>query len=506
MSTATSYARLGHLVLKKETTAGTPVYPDTFLELLSEDIVVNWDHTPSNAIAGNRSMNMTAIKNRIEPIEGTIEMLIEPTGFGHIMTGLFGAATDTTLDSGVSEQHDFEPQNTLQTYTMDVKMAGEGYVTRYFGVRIASVQFSIDENKIKASIGIMAQKAFTNARVDTAASSGTALVLDQTSGLTTSDTIQVLDADDPSTTIAEYTISSITDENNMVVSTISDTLAVDDIVVIKAQTPSYSQANEFIWSGGAQASIANGAHGIQNLSAYTNLEEFSLTVTNDLEARWAATGNDVIDRFPANILVKSVAVEGSISKFHQDPEFLDMLRENEQTTLRIEFLGDALAANSAVAATANVETDGSDQLAVAIDSAGEAGNDYAIIFTTGNGSLTASLSGKLITVNLDATTGNNTTTLVAAAIDGLSGVSCPTTGSDIVTTADNSSKIHFSGGRDANEVEMLRIDLPNVRLKPFNANLGNDDVIQEEIDFTAYRDENDGREVEMRLRNATASY
>lgn len=506
MSCSATYSKLGHLVLKKETTAGTAVYPDTFLEILSEDPVINWEHTASEAIAGNRSKNLNPIKNKIEPIEGTIEMLVEPSQHGHFLTGAYGEATDTTLEALLSFQHDFEPQNTLKTYTMDVKAGGENYVTRYFGVRIASKEYSLNENKLTASIGIMAQRAFSNARITTAASSGTALEVDQTSGLTTSDTIVVLDKDDPTTEIAEYTITSITDENNLVVSTISDSLEVDDIVVIKPQTPSYDLSNEFIWSGGAQVAIANGAHGVQNLSDYVNLEGFTLTTTNEFEARHAATGTDVVDRFPSCIVTKGVTVEGAINQLHQSPEFLDMLRENEQVTLRIEFLGTALASNVAAAASATIETDGTDTLTVTVDSAGEAGNDYAIVFTTGNGSLTAGLSGKLITVNLDATGANNTTTLVAAAIDGLSGVSCSDTGTDLVDTASNLSKIHFASGRDANEVEKLRFDIPDVRLKPFNANLGNDDVLQEDIDFVAYRDDNDDREIQVRLRNSVSDY
>ena len=507
MSSATSYSRLGYLALKKETTAGTAVYPNVFLELLSEDLQVKWDHTPSQTIAGNRSANLRPIKNRIEPIEGTIELLVEPNQFGHLLTGVFGEATDSTLNSGASYQHDLQAQTTLKTYTMDIKVAGENYVMRYFGVRIASMEFSIDENKWRVSLGVMAQRAFTNARVITAASSGTALAVDQTSGLTTSDTIAVLDADDPSTTLATLTVSSVGGEKALTVSTIGASLAVDDIVVIVPQTPTYDLSNELIWSGGAQVALGTGANAIQGLGTYLNLEDFTLTITNDLEARWTAQGNDVIDRFPAAILVKGVKVEGKLTQYHQDPEFLDMLRQMEQVGLRVEFLGGTLDSNSAAAATATIETDGSDQLAVAVDSAGEAGNDYAVIVQTGtSASPSATISGKLITVSLGTTGSNNTTTAVASAIDALSGVSCPTTGTDIVTTTDNPSKIYFAGGRDANEIEKLRFDLPNIRLKPFSPNLGNDDVVQEEIDFEAYRDANDGREILVRLRNDIADY
>lgn len=507
MSTATTYAKLGYLMLSKETTAGTAVFPGTGIELLSESIVTNWDFTPSETIAGNRSANLRPIKNRVGPATGSIEILVEPNTLGHFLTGVFGEATDSTLEALLSFQHDFEPLTTLETYTMDVKIAGENYVERYFGVMIESVEFTMEDNKVKLTINVQAQRSFQNARITTAAGSGTALLVDQTSGLVAgSDTIIILDRLDPSTELAELTVTTVTDENTLVVSTIGVALEVDDIVVIKKQTPSYDLSNELIFSGGAQVALANGANGIQNLSAYTNVEDITVTITNDLEPRWTAVGNDVIDRFPACILIKGVTVEGSFTQFHTNPEMLDILRELEQTTLRFEWLGGTLASNVAAAASADVETDGADTITIAVDTAGEAGNDWAYDVVLGTGALSAALSGKLITVTLDATPANNDTTSVAAVINALAGVSTSDTGTDLVTVADNPSKFFFSAGRDANEIEKLRIDLPNVRLLPFNANLTGDDIVNEEINFTAFRDEDDERDIQIRLRNSISDY
>jgi len=322
MSTATSFSKLGYLMLKKESTAGTAVYPDQPVEILSESVVMNWDFTPANTIAGNRSANLRPIKNRVGPAAGTIEMLAEPNTIGHILCGLFGEDVITTLSAGVSVQHDFEPLNTLATYTMDVKVAGEDYVVRYFGVRFAKGTFALDENKLKCSFDIMAQKAFTNARVTTAASSGTALLLDQTSGLIAgSDTIQILDEANLTTENAELTVTTVTDENTLVVSTIGASLAVDDVAVIKAQTitpEDYDLSNELVWAGGADVYINAGANAMQNLSAKTNCESFELTVENELEPRWAATGIDVVDRMPSDILLKGVTVSGKFSQFLRD--------------------------------------------------------------------------------------------------------------------------------------------------------------------------------------------
>ncbi len=509
MSSAASYSKLGYLMLKKESSAGTAIFPTTAIEILSESLMPNWDLTPVNSIAGNRSVNIRPVKDKAGPFEGTIELYVEPKLIGHFLCGLFGEDTHITTTAGVSETSVFQPLNTLQSYTMDIKIAGKAYVTRYFGVRFAKMTWTNDANIAKVALDVMAQRVFTNARLTVAHASGTTLDLDQTSGLTTSDSLLVLDAAALDTTLATLTISSITTETQLQSSTIGASLDIDDVVVIKAQDiddDDYAMSNESIWAGGAEVQIGFGSNAMQRLAAKTNCESFELTVENDLEARWAATGNDVVDRMPATILAKGVKVSGKIMQFHQNPEFMDVLRQNEQFGLRVRYLGNVLAANSAVAATGVIESSGAGIVTVTADSAGEPGNDFAIIIVQGTTTLSAAISGKLITVTLDADAGDNTVALVAAAIDALSGVSAAETGSGNVTVADNDDKIHFSGGRDASERELVQIDLPNVHIAPFHPNLTGDDTTNDEMEFTAYRDSNDEREIEVRIRNTVTAY
>jgi hypothetical protein len=506
MSDATSYSKLGYLMTAKESTAGTTVYPDTAHELLSESITANWDWTASGTIAGSRSKNFRPIKNRVGPFTGDISFLVEPNTIGEWLGGVLGDATDSTIDAGDSYQHDFEAENTLLTYTMDIAIANENYVHRYVGARISKLDFTINENKLQATASIMAQKAFQNARVTVAIGSGTTLTLDQTSGLTTSDTIIILDADDPSVELAELTIATVVSETVLTVSTIGVALAVDDIVVIKRQTPTYDLSDELIFSGGASAYFGAGTNAMQSISTATNVENMTVSITNDLEARWAALGTDVVDRMPSTILVKGIEVKGSFSNFHINPEHLDQLRDMEQIGTRFTFEGATIDDNSATAASASVETDGVGTVDVTVDAAGEAGNDYAILVEQGTGALSAALAGTLITVTLASVAGNNTTTLVASAIDGLSGVSSSSTGADLVTVVDNPSKIYFAGGRDAAEKAMLRFDFPDSRYESFGTNLTEDGIVNEEINFTAFRDATESREINVRLRNAVADY
>lgn len=510
MSTAASFAKLGYLMIKKETTAGTAVYPDQPIEILSSKIEVNWDHTSVNPIAQTRSVNFRTVLNRVGAFNGTIEMYTEVNNIGNFLNGLFGEDTVTTLAAGVSLQHDWEPLNTVPTYTFDVKLANKSYVERFFGVRVTKAVFAIDENKLKATIDFSAQRVFTNARVTTAASSGTALVVDQTSGLVAgSDTVSVLSSSNPDTNLADLTVTTVTNETTLVVSTIGASLAVNDIVVIKSQTPdteAYDMADELTWAGGADVYINSGANALQNLSAKTNCETMELTFESMTEPRWAATGTDVVDRMPSTILLKGFAVTGKFSQFFANPQFMDYLRSNTQLGLRFNFWGATLQANSAAAATGTIESSGAGTVTVTVDTAGEAGNDYAILIVQGTTTLSASITNKLITVTLDADAADNAVALVATAIDNLSGVAAVSASTGNVTTTDNPDKIFFASGRDASEKALLRFDFPNARIEPFNPDLTGDDTVNEEITFTGVWDSNDERECLVRLRNDEASY
>ena len=507
MADSTDFSKLSYGALHKESTANTPLTPNVWFELLNEDFKVNWDKTAVNTIAGNRSKNLRPVKNKVGPFKGSFETWVEPKSFGYFLNGCLGEGTVTTLTSSVAYQHIHTPANSIPAYTIDIPVAGEDYLRRFFGARIESLDFSIEDNKLKVKVSVMAQSVFQNARVITAASSGTSLEVDQTLGLTTSDSIQVLDKDNPSTVKATLTIAAIVSETALTVSTIGASLVVGDIVVIKRQaTPSYALSNELIFSGGADAYFYAGANAMQNLSQKSNVEDFGLMIKNNLEARWAASGKNVKDRFPSAILLKDIEVTGKLKQFHINPANIDILRQMAQVGFRMQFLGTLLEANSAVAATATIESDGAGTVTVTADTAGEAGNDYAVIVQQGTGALSVALSGKLITITLSSTPSNNAVATVATAVAALSGVGATSSSTGNVTTTDNPNKIDFNGGRDANEVEKLQFDLPDIRFENFDPNNSTDDIVDEEIEFTAFRDTNDKREIRVKLRNAISDY
>ncbi len=165
---------------------------------------------------------------------------------------------------------------------------------------ITAMKFEQDDNRIKCTATLAPRKAFINARVTTAASSGTALTLDQTAGLTNADSILVLDKADGFTTLATLTIASVVSDTALTVSTIGVQLDVDDIVVIKKNASvAYDQDKIFTWMGGSQ--VYSGAD-IDNTTA-VNKENFSLEYMNEVEPRWFE-GLEESSRFPGDVITK----------------------------------------------------------------------------------------------------------------------------------------------------------------------------------------------------------
>jgi len=515
MSNANSYSKLGYLALKKESTAGTAVTPDTYIELLEENIKVMYNNQPIDSIAGDRSNRLRSVKDKIT-IEGSITCYVDAKTIGYFLECALGDATTTTLTAATAFQHVFTPSSSVVTYTFDVKKANKNYVYRYAGVRISRISFSQVDNKIQATMDIQAQKAFVGSRITTSVGAGTTLTLDQTSGLTTSDTILVLDKDDHATEVDELTISSVDSETQLTTSSIDVTLDVNDIVVIKKATASYDLGANLTWIGGSDYLIGTKAtYPVDNTSA-VDVDDFSCEFVNELDIRHSAVGINHIDRFPTNILLKSFGATGTFSKFFENIGFLEDLRNSQGIGTRLRAQGDELESNSAVAAVVTFGTPGGadGQVTVTASTAGRAGEDYNIKQNVASDdTLAASIDGNNITLNLANTTGSkNTATLVAAAIDALTGVGAAASGTGTteftIAAADKINLGDTTEGRDASEKESLQVSFANTKYDVFGQDITADDTINEEIGFTVERGATDADNEMTRvvLRNSVSSY
>lgn len=389
------------MAIKKESVENTAVKPTTFVPFLSEDIVPSYATSPAMPVSSSRVVNQRAIPNAIEAPEGTVTLLVEPKTFGHFLLGVYGTETvgryvpistvsgtftaGETITGGTSAAtavvtkkssendylltgsftgtftagetitggssgatavvgvtsstvygHEFlSPQSTLPTFTVEFGYANEAI--RYTGVRFASLgRVSQQDNIIMAEVGLIARAEFKHARVTaiTTAGSTKTITVDQTTGLVATDSIKLFR---PSTSafVETNTVLAVVTETTFTVSTLANNTAVGDLIVLAPQTASYTIDREFSWIGSSTVKIDDTMTTAIAATA-ESVENFELSIVNDIEARYAATGTNLINRFPATNFLKGLTGEGQITKVYTNQKFLDRLRTARSTSMQVK--------------------------------------------------------------------------------------------------------------------------------------------------------------------------
>lgn len=496
MSNFSPYSDHGYFALIKEAAAGTPLTPTSYMGFQSESLMPSFGIKPIQSIAGDRARHVRSVPNKVE-VSGDLEFYVEPKMIGHFLRALFGAPTTQTLVASEAYRHVFEVTDTPRTYTFDIQPADAPWVHRFYGVQVNKLAFSQDDNVLKCTAGLTPRKAFINARILTAANSGTAVALDQTAGLVAGDSILIIQNEDGYTTVQDRVIASITDDNNLVVTeALNAQIDVDDIVVIKRATATYDQDLELTWLGGGAFYSGDD---VDNVTA-EDKEDFGLEFANEVEQRWFG-GLEESDRYPGDVLTKGFIGSGKVSKFYDSESNLDKVRKNAKFGGRFLFQGETdLGVNSAVKASNSYGS--GNGFSITATTAGKAGNDYNVtIVINDSDDLAASISGKNILIELANTTASkNTGTLIAAAVNALSGVdgAAVGAGTDQFTTAEANENLGFrtpasdTVGRDANEHSYLQFDMADLRLDAFFPNESEDENLMEEVPFTMYKDTRSG--------------
>lgn len=88
-----SYSRTGYFALIQESVENTALKPNKFIPLMSQDIVTQYGATPAMPISANRTRNLRPIITAIEPPSGTLKLLVEPKTIGYLLKGVYGAVT-----------------------------------------------------------------------------------------------------------------------------------------------------------------------------------------------------------------------------------------------------------------------------------------------------------------------------------------------------------------------------------------------------------------------------
>jgi len=490
------YANYGYMALIKEATDTTPVTPTTYVKIISESLLPSFGIQTIAEIAGSREKNINSIQGNIE-VDGDVALYAEDKISGHFLRSLLGAPTSQTVVADTSYRHRFEVQDDDRTYTFDINPADAPWVHRFYGVHSGKLLFNKEDNAIKMTTSLIATRAFLLARVLADVSSGTNLNVDQTGGLTTSDSILVLSKETGYTTLEEFTINAIVDENNITVgAAITATIEADDIVVLKRATvvdSDYTQCEPFQFQNGTQILTGDDIDNTTEISK----EDFEIVLENDLQKIFGS-GGDEIDRYPQVILVKGYSATGKVSRYYDNEMNLDNLRSNDDIGIRYLFKKHtAISANAAIKAS-STWGDTVNGFKVEATTGAKAGNDYNITFVINSeDTLAASISGKNILVSLASTTASkNTGTLVAGVIDALTGVDGTAEGTGVETFTAAAANVNLGAkgtgtdvvGADASEKPYLQIDFSAANFEPFFPNNEQDAILIEDVPMKFFKD------------------
>ena len=108
--------------IKKETTWGTAVTVDQFLELISEDVKNNVEKIQAGFLFGSR--NQYKIYNGIEDVNGSFSMVVNPDNIGLLLYMALGVEADPAqVGTSTAYDHDFTPADTstdLGSFTLEI--------------------------------------------------------------------------------------------------------------------------------------------------------------------------------------------------------------------------------------------------------------------------------------------------------------------------------------------------------------------------------------------------
>lgn len=87
--------------------------------------------------------------------------------------------------------------------------------------------------------------------------------------------------------------------------------------------------------GGSTLRTGDGVMTATMVAAAESIEDFDVSLINDVEERHAANGAYIINRFPSNIYLKGVKGSGKLHRIYIDMTWLDRLRTNRAMTYQL---------------------------------------------------------------------------------------------------------------------------------------------------------------------------
>jgi hypothetical protein len=332
-------ANMGHLALKLEAAKGTPLTPDTFVPLYSEDVAINVNLDEDSPIVGIREARYQSFLGQ-EDYQGSIKILAEPKTLPHFLNMLLKKGS-TSGNATTGYTHPFTLGDSVKSYTIEFLKGNIPF--RFFGVEAKSIAPSYEDNKMVLDVGISALGCFSTVKIKSA--TGTTVVLedgerpDPTKGLTTSDSLRLYDVSGG--TYEDVTISNIAaDGKTLTVSTVAGTYIEGDIAWLAPLTASYTIVAPFSWG---RTQFQFGADAATALAAsQTRVEkDSSWNLLNALEEEAGAKRSGSFR--PAALVRTHGDIEVNIKKFFKDGQDLNRFLQHLSHALVIKHLSPAHA-------------------------------------------------------------------------------------------------------------------------------------------------------------------
>lgn len=275
-----------------------------------------------------------------------------PFATGNSVYGVTSSATAVlgTVSNSVYGHQFVAPQTSLPTYTVEFGYLNEA--VRFTGVRFHELMLNQKNNIITGEIMMTARAEFKHGRVTATTTTGggsKTITLDQTTGLVVGDSIKVFRPstgaflDFASAGVATNTITGITSETALTVTSVTTQILTGDLIILAPQTTSYSVVNEFTWVGKSTLRDSETSITAALTATPESIEDFEINVINDLESRHAANGANIINRFPANNYLKGLKGNGKLKKVYVDMIWLDRVRVNRPFALQVVHNADQIS-------------------------------------------------------------------------------------------------------------------------------------------------------------------
>lgn len=242
-------SNLGYMAMKKETTKGTAVTPDTYVPLYEESLTTRVNHDDDDPIVGFKSKRFNVYPGQRDH-QGNLKVLAEPNTAAKFIdmllthSGTSGAGDPYTHSFGLSSTTD------PKAYTIDISRSY--YVDRFIGVEAKELGVAFEDNKMVFEMGVSALKSFTVREIDSV-STTTITLKDNydpspTTGLVASDLIGFYDVS-AGTFILDKTVASVTNGTVFEASAEPSGITAGDLVFLRpASSPSLATDYPFLWS------------------------------------------------------------------------------------------------------------------------------------------------------------------------------------------------------------------------------------------------------------------